>query len=113
MLFRIQPPRESSSKGENYQSSLSARSKETLSQVFISVKTTSRYHYPRLVILLETWASLVPDTTWFFTDTAGDPELVRRSHNLSTDQKKGNNTKFCAASAIFLFSPRRHAGGPQ
>ena len=79
MLFRIQPPQESSSKGENYQSSLSARSKETLSQVFISVKTTSRYHYPRLVILLETWASLVPDTTWFFTDTAGDPELVRRT----------------------------------
>ena len=64
---------------ENYRSSLSARSKETLSQVFISVKTTSRYHYPRLVILLETWASLVPDTTWFFTDTAGDPELVRRT----------------------------------
>ena len=30
-----------------------------LKDLFISVKTTKRYHHPRLVILLETWASLV------------------------------------------------------
>ena len=41
------------------------------------------------------------------------PWLVRRRHNLSTDQKKGNNTKFCAASAIFLLTPQRQAGGAQ
>ena len=28
-------------------------------QLFVTVKTTQRYHYPRLVILLETWASLL------------------------------------------------------
>ena len=28
-------------------------------QLFVSVKTTQRYHYPRLVILLETWAALL------------------------------------------------------
>ncbi len=31
----------------------------TLNDVFITVKTTQQYHYPRLVILLETWVSLV------------------------------------------------------
>ena len=31
----------------------------TLQDVFISVKTTKKYHYPRLIIQLETWASLV------------------------------------------------------
>ena len=31
----------------------------TLEEVFISVKTTRKYHYPRLIILLETWVSLV------------------------------------------------------
>ena len=31
----------------------------TLEDVFISVKTTRKYHYPRLIIQLETWVSLV------------------------------------------------------
>ena len=31
----------------------------TLENVFISVKTTRKYHYPRLIIQLETWVSLV------------------------------------------------------
>lgn len=39
-----------------------------LSDLFISVKTTRKYHHPRLVILLETWVSLVKGQTWFFTD---------------------------------------------
>ena len=30
----------------------------TLQDIFISVKTTRKYHYPRLIIQLETWASL-------------------------------------------------------
>lgn len=52
---------------------------DVISQVYISVKTTSRYHYPRLVILLETWVNLVKDNTWFFTDSPGDKDLVRRT----------------------------------
>ena len=32
---------------------------EVLNDVFISVKTTKRFHHPRLVILIETWVSLV------------------------------------------------------
>ena len=37
----------------------------TLQNVFISVKTTRKYHYPRVVILLETWAALVKSQVRF------------------------------------------------
>ena len=30
-----------------------------LPELFVSVKTTQRFHYPRLVILLETWGTLL------------------------------------------------------
>ena len=33
-------------------------SSDVLKDLFISVKTTKKYHHPRLVILLETWVSL-------------------------------------------------------
>ena len=41
---------------------------DLLNDVFISVKTTQKYHHPRLVILLQTWVSLVKEQTYFFTD---------------------------------------------
>jgi len=53
----------------------------TLNQIYISVKTTQKYHYPRLIILLETWASLVKEQTWFFTDSSSnstDTDLTDR-----------------------------------
>jgi len=51
----------------------------SLQDVYISVKTTKKYHYPRLVIQLETWVSLVKDQTWFFTDTF-DAHLTERTN---------------------------------
>ena len=36
-------------------------SKNILNNLFISVKTTQRYHYPRVIVQLETWASLVKE----------------------------------------------------
>ena len=53
-----------------------------LQELFLSVKTTERFHYPRLVIILETWGSLAKEQTWYFTDTSNssaDGELERRS----------------------------------
>ena len=41
------------------------------------------------------------------------PPEERRSGFLFRGQKKGNNMKFSAASAIYLLTPLRHAGGPQ
>lgn len=37
----------------------------TLDNVFISVKTTKQYHYPRVIIQLETWVSLVKSQVSF------------------------------------------------
>ena len=53
-----------------------------LGELFLTVKTTQRFHYPRLVILLETWGSLVQEQTWYFTDRGNastDNELEARS----------------------------------
>ena len=59
---------------------LSPSQLSTLKQVYISIKTTQKYHYPRLVILLETWVSQVRENTWFFTDSdTSDSELVART----------------------------------
>ena len=33
-------------------------------QLFVSVKTTKDYHYPRAIILLETWASLLSNQVY-------------------------------------------------
>ena len=49
----------------------------------------------------------------FAAPVLADLHMTPRGHNLLTDQKKGSNAKFCAASAIFLLTPLRHAGGPQ
>ena len=40
---------------------LESNSKDILSELFISVKTTKKYHYPRVIVQLETWASLVKE----------------------------------------------------
>ena len=65
------------SRDSSYSRGVVDKPASVMSQVFISVKTTSKYHYPRLVILLETWVSLVMESTWVFTDQ-GEGELRGR-----------------------------------
>ena len=36
--------------------------------IFISVKTTKKFHRSRLDVILDTWFQLAPRETWFFTD---------------------------------------------
>jgi len=50
----------------------------SLDDIFISVKTTGKYHKSRLTPILDTWFSLAPSSTWIFSDTS-DPELSRRT----------------------------------
>lgn len=47
--------------------------------VFISVKTSSRFHRQRLQPILSTWFTKAKNQTWFFTD-ADDPELSRKTN---------------------------------
>ncbi|XP_077980388.1 beta-1,3-N-acetylglucosaminyltransferase lunatic fringe-like [Glandiceps talaboti] len=43
--------------------------KTRLSDVFIGVKTTKRYHRDRLDLAIDTWVSMALDQTYFFTDS--------------------------------------------
>ena len=57
-----------------------------LEDVFLSVKTTRKFHQARLGPVLDTWYSLAPDSTWIFSDSA-DPEVeerVRPGHLVTT-----------------------------
>jgi len=44
----------------------------SLEDVFISVKTTGKFHKSRLEPVLDTWYNLSPTSVWFFTDTEDD-----------------------------------------
>ncbi len=61
----------------NNSARLHFKNERVLRDVFISVKTTKKYHHPRLVIQLETWVPLVKEQTHFFTDLS-DPEMSAR-----------------------------------
>lgn len=43
------------------------KAKDVLNDLFISVKTTQKYHYPRVIVQLETWASLVKEQVMYLT----------------------------------------------
>lgn len=49
-----------------------------LEDVFISVKTSGKFHKTRLTPILETWFQTAPEQTWFFTDSE-DPGLNLRT----------------------------------
>lgn len=58
----------------------------TPADLFIAVKTTGRYHRPRLELLLETWISTHIQQTYVFTD--GEDEGLRKrmgSHLINTN----------------------------
>ena len=46
--------------------------------LFISVKTSQKFHQKRLDLVLKTWFQLARDQTWFFTDQH-DPEIEERT----------------------------------
>ncbi|GAB1603080.1 beta-1,3-N-acetylglucosaminyltransferase radical fringe-like [Argonauta hians] len=52
----------------------------TLNDIFISVKTTEKFHESRLKIVLDTWFQYAKEQTYFFTDTS-DKNLNRITNN--------------------------------
>ena len=42
-------------------------------EIFLSVKTSRQFHHTRLAVILQTWAQLARENTFFFTDSE-DPE---------------------------------------
>ncbi|XP_072339517.1 beta-1,3-N-acetylglucosaminyltransferase radical fringe [Scyliorhinus torazame] len=56
----------------------SSKHKMQLSDIFIAVKTTRKYHKARLDLLFQTWISLVQEQTFIFTD-GEDKELREKA----------------------------------
>ncbi|KAJ8283236.1 hypothetical protein COCON_G00020860 [Conger conger] len=52
-----------------------------LSDIFIAVKTTGRFHSTRLTLLLETWISRTKEHTYIFTD-AEDGSAALKGYNM-------------------------------
>jgi len=74
----------------------------SLDDVFISVKTTGRYHQNRLSIILKTWFQLAKAQTWFFTDT-DDPEfqLKTNGHLINTNCSSQHYSKaLCCKTSV-------------
>ena len=54
-----------------------------LDHLFISVKTTDKYHKDRIDLILKTWYTLAPNAIYFFTDS-DDISLYKQSPSAST-----------------------------
>ncbi|XP_069970134.1 fringe glycosyltransferase isoform X1 [Penaeus vannamei] len=90
-----------------------AKPTTSLDDIFISVKTTKKFHKERLEILLRTWFKLAPRQTWFFTDD-DDAEYQRKTggHLVNTNCSASHRrTALCCKMArefdAFLESNKR------
>ena len=58
----------------------------TLDDLFITVKTSFKFHGTRLAVILKTWFQIARDQTWFFTDGADDVvDNITSGHLVVTD----------------------------
>ncbi|GAB6029227.1 hypothetical protein CHUAL_004995 [Chamberlinius hualienensis] len=65
-----------------------------LDDIFISVKTTKKFHKNRVDVILKTWFNSAKDQTYFFTDDE-DKEFERRTggHMINTNCTASHNRK--------------------
>ncbi|XP_044733553.1 fringe glycosyltransferase, partial [Chrysoperla carnea] len=78
----------------------------TLSDIFISVKTTDKFLSSRVNLLIKTWFQLVKDQTWFFTDADNDQYYELTSgHLVNTNCPQSHNRKsLCCKMSVELDS---------
>ncbi|TRY69465.1 hypothetical protein TCAL_04681 [Tigriopus californicus] len=79
----------------------------SLKDVFISVKTSKRFHRSRLDVILKTWHTLAKDQIWFFTD---DDDLrvakrVQSGHLINTKCSSSHNrSSLCCKMAAEIMA---------
>ncbi|CAH1794173.1 unnamed protein product [Owenia fusiformis] len=63
-----------------------------LQDLYISIKTTEKFHKTRLELLLQTWIVMARDQTFIFTDT-DDEEYTKKTnhHMINTNCSKGHS----------------------
>ncbi|KAG5680517.1 hypothetical protein PVAND_010024 [Polypedilum vanderplanki] len=65
-----------------------------LDDIFISVKTTRKYHETRLRLIIETWFQLAKDQVWFFTDHEDEIyQNLTNNHMVHTNCGQGHSRK--------------------
>jgi hypothetical protein len=72
--------------------------------LFISVKTSQKFHQKRLDLVLKTWFQLARDQTWFFTDQH-DSEIEERTNgHLKVTECSSSHSRqalCCKMAAVF------------
>ncbi|KAG1687145.1 Fringe glycosyltransferase [Nymphon striatum] len=68
--------------------------KTILDDIFISVKTSEKFHKSRLDVVIRTWFTLARDQTWFFTDS-NDPFYQAKTggHLINTNCSSSHHRK--------------------
>eukprot|EP00057_Strongylocentrotus_purpuratus_P008138 XP_011662612.1 PREDICTED: beta-1,3-N-acetylglucosaminyltransferase radical fringe isoform X2 [Strongylocentrotus purpuratus] len=89
--------------GDNH-SKQQAHKQTELSDVFIGVKTTEKYHSSRLQLILDTWYSLAPEQTYFFTDVDDSDYQDKSNGHMVNTECQGTHSRLalcCKTSKIF------------
>ncbi|KAG7491442.1 hypothetical protein MATL_G00003820 [Megalops atlanticus] len=76
-----------------------------LTDIFIAVKTTGRFHSTRLALLLETWISRTKEHTYIFTD-AEDEDNASKGYNIivtNCSPEHSHQALSCKMSAEYDF----------
>lgn len=83
----------------------------TFDDIFISVKTSKKFHYNRLSVILSTWFNFVRNNTYFFTDE-DDAVISKATHNHLINSKcSPNHTRqslCCKMSAEYDYFLKLH-----
>lgn len=87
--------------------------KMTLDDVFISVKTSKKFHESRLKVILKTWFQLAKANTYFFTDFSDEETSISTNGHLvvtscpSDHSRQALSCKMQAEFDMFLKSKKR------
>ncbi|KAJ8263813.1 hypothetical protein GJAV_G00141570 [Gymnothorax javanicus] len=83
-----------------------------LTDIFIAVKTTGRFHSTRLALLLETWISRTKEHTYIFTDAEDEDEALKGNNIIVTNcspehSHQGLSCKMSAEYDHFMASRKK------
>ena len=85
----------------------------SLDDIFISVKTSQKFHDSRLKVILKTWFQLAKANTYFFTDISNnETSILTNGHMIETfcppdHSRYGLSCKMQAELDMFLKSDKR------
>ena len=100
LFSRLSSPLTSPSSASKYSNAESS----ILPQVFISVKTTAKFHRSRVDFILQTWFKQAPSQVYFFTDSEDKSIFeISNGHLIQTNCSSSHNRKaLCCKMSVEL-----------